>query len=271
MLTSGRQTRDLQTGTAQILGHLCTDFFVFIGCTILAFMASWQLTLALIASVPITFPVLALLGRSLEPATEAQRQELSEAATYATASLAAIDVVKVYNAYDDELWQYLQRIRRAMGHYLVQAQCASSQMGFIKLWMSALFVTGFWLGVYLVDAGKATPGNVLTAFYAVMTSFQSVEALGTQWLVVVKGMVAGAALEKLATSSTETSETLAANDSVPAVPAWTPTEIELRNVDAPRPLEDCSGLTGAYRSASPTPVIRARRFCRAASTFQRAS
>ena len=191
---------------------------------------SWQLTLALLASVPISIPIVAFLGRRLEPATEAQRRELSGAAKYATASLAAIDVVKVYNGYDDELWQYLQRVRGAMRHYLVQAQCASSQMGFIKLWMGALFVTGFWLGVYLVETGRTTPGNVLTSFYAVMTSFQSVEALGTQWLVVVKGMAAGAAIQSVAGGSEKEGKDEAADTSAPAVPAWTPSEVELRNV-----------------------------------------
>ena len=232
-LTHSRQIRELQTGNSQILGQICSDLFIFIGCIILAFIASWQLTLVLLASVPIAFPFLAFLGRQLEPATEAQRQELSAAAKHATASLTAIDVVKVYNGYEDELWQYLQRTKRAMGHYLVQVRCGSSQMGFIKAWMGILFATGFWLGVYLVDTDKTTPGNVLTAFFAVMTSFQSVEAVGTQWLVLTKGMAAGAAIQTMSQTSGETTENQKTAGIAAAKPEWTPSKVELRDVYAP--------------------------------------
>ncbi len=69
---------------------------------------------------------------------------------------------KVYNGHDEELWHYLQRVRSATTHYLVQSRFAYSQMGLIKFWMVSLFVLGFWLGIYLVDRGISSAGAVLT-------------------------------------------------------------------------------------------------------------
>ncbi len=198
-----------------------------VGCLVVAFIHSWLVTAALLAYVPLCAGVLHLLGRRLGPAANVQRDELSRASKYASASLLAIDLVKVYNAQDHELWQYLQVLKQAGKQYLIQTFCVSSQMGFVKFWMVSLFVIGFWLGAFLDDKGETTPGNVLTTFYAVLIAFQSVESLGTQWLAVVKGMAAGKSL--LATlgqfDGCQTEETSGLQR-----PERVPEDIELENV-----------------------------------------
>jgi ATP-binding cassette, subfamily B (MDR/TAP), member 1 len=228
LLTTSSHTRELQQATSQILGHVTCDIFVCVGCVIVAFAKGWELTLGLLASVPPSLVCLNLLGRRIEPETEAQRKALGQAAKNATASLLAIDIVKVYNAHDEELWRYTQGVQQAMRHYLAQALGACSQMAYVKLWMVILFVIGFWLGVYLVDAERTTPGNVLTAFYAVLIAFQSVESLGTQWFTVVKGIAAGKSLMAVAVEPEESVGKLA--------PGWRPKDICF--VDVSRDAED---------------------------------
>ncbi|KUI55810.1 Alpha-factor-transporting ATPase [Cytospora mali] len=191
------QTRELQMATSQVFGFLVTDLFISIGCLIIAFYYSWELTLILMATIPVSVIALNLISRGLEAAIEAQKRELAEASKHINAAVTAIDLVKVYNGFDHEVWQYMQAVRRSMQYFLQQARRNAMQMGFIKLWMVNLFVIGFWLAVYLVNKGSTTAGNALTTFYAIVTAFQCIENVGPQWLVLAKGMSAGHSLEKV--------------------------------------------------------------------------
>jgi ATP-binding cassette, subfamily B (MDR/TAP), member 1 len=140
--------------------------------------------------------VMAFAGRRLQPAIEAQKGELAKAAKHANAAITAIDLVKVFNGFDHEVWQYCSIIKNSMRFYLIQAHCNAVQLGYVNLWIVSLFVVGFWYGIVLVNDGLS-PGGVLTTFYATLTVFQAVEALMPQWLVLSKGMAAGHALDNL--------------------------------------------------------------------------
>lgn len=125
---------------------------------------------------------------------------MATASKYATASITAIDLVKIFDGYDQEVWQYVQAIKIAAKHYLIQAQCNALQMGYVSFWVISMFIVGFWYGVVLVNDGLQ-PGSVLTTFYATLASFQGIEALLPHWLVLAKGMSAGSFLSSLKSSS----------------------------------------------------------------------
>ncbi|KAI5458228.1 P-loop containing nucleoside triphosphate hydrolase protein [Mariannaea sp. PMI_226] len=194
------QTRELQLATSQVLGLLISDIMTSFGSVAIAFYYSWKLTLVLLAIMPISALILSLITRRLESSIQSQRRDLSIASKYATASITAIDLVKVFNGYDQDIWHYIMAIRRAAKHYLVQAQCNSSQMAYISFSGITTFIIGFWYGVVLVNEG-ISPGHVLATFYAILASFQAIEALMPQWLVIAKGMSAGGFLSTLRNDS----------------------------------------------------------------------
>ncbi|PNP46053.1 hypothetical protein TGAMA5MH_02088 [Trichoderma gamsii] len=72
-------------------------------------------------------------------------------------------------------------------------------MGYVAFWVVGIFVAGFWYGTILVDQGLS-PGQVITTFFSVLSAFQGIEALLPQWLVLSKGMFAGAFLSSLSTT-----------------------------------------------------------------------
>ena len=198
VLTTCSQTRELQTATSQVLGYLVCDAFIFVACLVVAFYYSWKLSLVLLATIPVSVLVLSLISRPLEPAIEKQKLALSQGSKLVNAAVSGIDLVKVYNGSDQEVWQYLQTIKQAMKQYLIQACCNCLQMSYIKFWMINLFVVGFWFAVHLVDRGETTPGKALTTFYAALTAFEAIESVGPQWLVLAKGMSAGQSLQAIA-------------------------------------------------------------------------
>ncbi|KAL2755673.1 hypothetical protein ACRALDRAFT_1051004 [Sodiomyces alcalophilus JCM 7366] len=187
------QIRELQLATSQIFGFLISDAFVSIACIAVSFYMSWRLTLVLLATLPVSIIILTLATRRLQPAIQAQKGHLAEASKYANSAIVGIDIVKIYNGFDYEIWKYYGSIKASMKQYLVQAHCNAMQMGYAKFWVIGLFAVGFWYGIVLVSQG-ATAGQILTTFYATLTAFQGIEALMPQWLVLAKGMSAGQAL-----------------------------------------------------------------------------
>lgn len=172
---------------------------VSVACLGLAFYMSWRLTLVLLATVPISVAILGLASRRLQPAVQAQKAYLAEASKLANASVSGIDLVKVYNGFDQEVWQYLGAIKASMREYLVQANCNTIQMGYTGFWIIAMTAIGFWYGVSLVDQGAAA-FEILTAFYATLHALRGMESLMPQWLVLVKGMSAGETLRRSITT-----------------------------------------------------------------------
>ncbi|PFH62328.1 hypothetical protein XA68_14055 [Ophiocordyceps unilateralis] len=187
------QTRELQSATAQVLGFLVCDMLVSCASLTVAMFYSWKLTLVLLATLPPSIMALSLATRQLDSAIQSQKACLERATKLARASLAAIDVVKVFNGSNRELRQYRDALGLARAHYLVQARCNSVQMGYIAFWVVSLFIIGFWYGVVLVRDGLS-PGHVVTTFYSTLAAFQAAEALGSNWLILSKGVAAGSFL-----------------------------------------------------------------------------
>ncbi len=171
---------------------------------------------------------LSLVSSKLGPAIEAQKQALSEASKYSIAAVTGIDLVKVYNAARHEHLQYVDALQKATRHYSLQVVCNCLQMGYIKLWMISLFIIGFYFAVVLVNQGNLSAGSALTTFYAVMTAFQSIEALGPQWLILVKGMAAGQALQSIMSEAEDGKRTIKIGGSYR--PAGCAGDIQLTNV-----------------------------------------
>jgi ATP-binding cassette subfamily B (MDR/TAP) protein 1 len=225
--------RELQTAASQALGFLIYDALVFVACLILAFYYSWKLTLVVLSTCVPSVIILSLISKQLDPAIRAQKQELAHASKHAVAAFTAIELVKVYNGEDHEHWQYQQAIGKAADHYLRQVLCKCGQMGYIKLWMNMLFVVGFYFAVVLSEQGSLTPGNALTTFYAALTAFQALEAVGPHWLVLAKGLEAGRSLTTLVEDVAQQPDGKSArshNDAGTYRPLRCDGDLELRNV-----------------------------------------
>lgn len=180
--------------TSQPLGFFLEDTTAALAALGIAFFYSWNLTLVILAFVPLTVIILAVITRQLQPAIEEQKKELSKASSYSHIAIKEADTVKVFTGQDQEVWQYTCTIQRAARPYMVQVKANSLQMGITRFMTTAMFVVGFWYGIVLVRQGLGV-GSVLTTFYSCLMATQAAEALLPQWLVLSKGMSAGQALK----------------------------------------------------------------------------
>lgn len=172
------------------LGNLAVDIIASVASLGVALYSSWKLTLVLLSTVPVALVVLGLLGREIEPAIRAQHAALASASSYVASTLAAIDVVKVFNGLDHEIWQHSVVMKRSKDRYITQSIASTCQMGFVKFWLELLFVVGFFYGAVLVEDG-ASVGNVVATFYATFGALQAIESCIPMYLVLAKGILAG--------------------------------------------------------------------------------
>lgn len=180
------QIRELQAAVSQVMGFALCDLMTACGSLIIAFYHSWKLALALLATLPISFLFLGIATRSLDLHVSLQKQFLQRASTSAAASIHGIDVVRVFAGFHREQNRYGHVLTLASRHFLAQARCNAIQIGYIAFWSISIFALGFWYGIVLVNQG-VPPGHIITAFYALLTTFQGVESLAGYWLVLSKG------------------------------------------------------------------------------------
>lgn len=217
-----------------MFGLLVSDIISSLASVGIALSYSWKLTLVLLATLPVSAIILSLATRRLEPAIQQQKHHLATASKHATASITAIDLVKVFNGYDYEIKQYLNAVRLAARHYMIQAQCNAIQTSYVSFWTIFMFVVGFWYGVALVNNGLK-PGAVLTTFYSTLAAFQGIEALIPHWLILAKGMSAGAFLSSITKGTSRKQRIQAMVGSLK--PPSCAGDVELTNVGfAPLPL-----------------------------------
>lgn len=170
------------------------DLATFCAALGIAFYNSWKLTLVTLAGMPVAIVLLSFVSKQMKANIEAQKRDLTQASKFANTAIISIDTVKAYNGQEHEVWQYASAIKKAAGSYLRQANSNALQMGITRFVIISMFVQGFWFGISLADNGLSA-GAVLTTFYACLIATESAETLLPQWLVIARGMSAGATLK----------------------------------------------------------------------------
>ncbi|KAF2814612.1 P-loop containing nucleoside triphosphate hydrolase protein [Mytilinidion resinicola] len=188
------QIRELQLAASQPMAEAVQCLSTGIGAIILALVFSWNLTLVIIATVPIVFIVMTILSARIGPHVHEQGERLQGAMKYVTNAFRSIEMVKCFNGQESELERYTRAIREAAKSYTRQASLKSMQLAFLQFCTLSVFVQGFWYGSTLIARGKRSPGQVITTFWCALVAVQAVTSFIPQLIVIEKGRVAGAKL-----------------------------------------------------------------------------
>ncbi|KAF2643236.1 P-loop containing nucleoside triphosphate hydrolase protein [Massarina eburnea CBS 473.64] len=196
------QIRDLQMSTSQPFGAVVQCIVGSAASLGLALYSSWNLTLVIIASVPVVFVVMAFLSRLLGKRAHEQSDMLRQALALVTNIIRNIETIKYFNGEHFENQRYSTAIARSGGAYKKQANIRSIQLGVTQFFTYSIFVQGFWYGSSLVINGERDSGQVLTTFWAALMAVHAVTAFMPQFIVLQKGKVAGARLRALVVQMT---------------------------------------------------------------------
>ncbi|KAL4902276.1 hypothetical protein BDW74DRAFT_181123 [Aspergillus multicolor] len=199
------QIQELQTATSASLALVSQYIFRILVCLALAFYTSWNLSLVIIAGIPIALMVIPYLSPKINARIESQQNELKTASKVVNSSVVSIDAVKCLNAQEPKQEKFGRGVDKAASHYVKIANYNAIQISAMRFVMFAMFVQGFWYGSYLVTSGKLRAGDVVRTFWTCSTAAQAIESMMPHLLILDKGKVAAAALRKSLSSGAEKS------------------------------------------------------------------
>ncbi|KAL4913248.1 P-loop containing nucleoside triphosphate hydrolase protein [Aspergillus aurantiobrunneus] len=189
------QIQELRTGTSQSLALVLQYIFRILVSLGVAFYTSWNLTLVILAGIPIVSLIVPILAPKINASIEAQQSELRSVSKVVNNTVISIDTVKCHNAQDIELEKFSRSVDRAASQCIRLAHFNSLQITAMRFMMFAMFVQGFWYGSFLVSSEQLTAGDVLRTFWACSTVAQAIESLMPHLLILEKGKVAATALK----------------------------------------------------------------------------
>lgn len=133
------------------------------GGVALMLLKSWQLSMAVLALLPILVGTSVALGRRLRKLSRAQQEALGVATHLAEESLYGMRVVKSFNDEEASLLRFRQANDTGLQLGLARAKLSAFFQSFVSFLMNTAIVAVLLLGAYLYDAGSISMGN-LTSF-----------------------------------------------------------------------------------------------------------
>lgn len=215
---------------SQPLGLVVALIVQSITSLVVAFYHNWRLTLAILATVPITAFVLSSVSKGYRQAITDQQAGLTLATKQVNHAIKNVVLVKCHNTESTEVQHYVHILDSSDRHFRRQTYIAALQTGFMRIAAALVMILALGFGTYLVHKGGAGPGEILTTFWSAVSASTSFNELLPQMLVLEKGRAAGAALKHLL-RQVEKGE--AHDDGVKGrTPASMEGDIEFKNVNA---------------------------------------
>ncbi|GAA6031431.1 hypothetical protein JCM8097_005656 [Rhodosporidiobolus ruineniae] len=192
-----KDTDDVRIACSQTLGQFVQYLSSFIFCLILSFYRGYQLTLVILASIPLIFLVVVLSEKFGNPLAHRVRDTTARCSSRVDRILGAISTVKALNAEDEELKGFKKLTKNDWTAYVKLHFVWGWRAGAMQFILLSMFVQGFWFGAYLVRTGKGTAASVNTCFWACLLAATYLQTCIPLLVALEKGKIAMAGLLSL--------------------------------------------------------------------------
>jgi ATP-binding cassette, subfamily B, bacterial MsbA len=149
-----------QAITTNLIQLLIQAMALIAGVTLL-FVLNWQLTLIILAGVPIVVLLILALGFQIRKTSQIVQQTLAQAANVLEETVASVRIVKSFARQTHEIARFSNRIELTFQSAIRRARTSAlleSLAGFVAF--SAVAIT-IWFGGREVLAGRLTPGELV--------------------------------------------------------------------------------------------------------------
>lgn len=184
-------------GTTQMFGSAVQYFSTFILCFALALSRSPVLAIVTLSTIPLVVLVQIITQVICGPLYSAERRAFAEASTNVERATAAISTVKAHNAQKLESDRFVRLVNEATASLRKQAVAWAISIGLSDFLLLATFVTGFWYGAKVVRDGSATPGDVMTTFWACLLAASYLQLVVPQLTGMTKAKMSMASLRTI--------------------------------------------------------------------------
>jgi ATP-binding cassette subfamily B (MDR/TAP) protein 1 len=173
-------------GTATAFGNSLQYVITFIACFVLALSQSPVLALVTLSTIPLVLLVQIATQILARPSYEGERRAFAEASTNVERATAAISTVKVHNAQKAEQERFERLVGKGVANLVKQAAVWATSMSLTDFILLSTFVVGFWYGAKVVRDGTATPGTVMTVFWACLLGATYLQMVVPQLAYITK-------------------------------------------------------------------------------------
>ena len=187
----------LSAATGKLVTSLCT----ILAGLIVAFYHSWQLTLVIMAAMPLVIIVTVICEGMVAPLLTAERNTNAAIAARVERVTGSITTVKAFNAEQTEIDQFTPLAKREQKIYNKMVMLWGFRTGSTQFLLLSMFIAGFWFGNYLVINGKSTSGDVTIVFWSTLLSSSNLEVILPILNQLEKAKIAMAALLETAAPS----------------------------------------------------------------------
>ncbi|XP_035220958.1 ATP-dependent translocase ABCB1-like [Stegodyphus dumicola] len=143
-------------------------YSTFIAGFVVGFIKGWQLTLVIMSLTPLLALSSAFLGKLIASSSAREQQKYAVAGGIAEEVLSSIRTVTSFNGQERECKRYTAALIQGMNVALRKYVFIAFGFGFTFLVLYGAYALAFWYGSELISAGKMTPGDVFSVFFAVM-------------------------------------------------------------------------------------------------------
>lgn len=189
-----RETDDIRIATGQTFGQSIEVMATVIASLILAFVSCWSLTMVILASIPLTAVLVGFVQSRATPLHESEMENMARASNILERSIQSITTIKAFTTEKKEKDMFMQHVDKATATWNRLAFIYGGRMGLTATLTLAMFTSGFWYGSHLVQAGKASPGAVITTFWSCLLAGNGLTTAMTSLSLIEIGQVSAASL-----------------------------------------------------------------------------
>ncbi|MFH4974092.1 hypothetical protein AB6A40_000801 [Gnathostoma spinigerum] len=158
----------IKDGLGDKMGVMISSFAAFIGGIVVAFFCSWQMTLLMLAFMPLIAGLISYLNRFVGSSVGQEERAYGRAGSVAEEVLFGVRTVISFNGQKKEVERYDGYLARAAEHGTRKQLIVACGVGAIFCTMFVAMAVAFWLGTKLVIAGSVTAGDVFGSFWGVL-------------------------------------------------------------------------------------------------------
>ncbi|XP_072175319.1 ATP-dependent translocase ABCB1-like [Diadema setosum] len=151
----------------QFLGQIIAGF-------ILAFISSWELTLVIMAVLPVLVISSGFMAHVISVMTTQELKAYSQAGGVAEEVLSCIRTVMAFGGQKKELARYEKELQTAKSAGIKKGITSGVGIGLSYLFYSCTYALSLWYGPKMVSEGRITGGDVVTVFFCIWSGSSSI-------------------------------------------------------------------------------------------------
>ncbi|CAI7780581.1 unnamed protein product [Closterium sp. NIES-53] len=177
---------DRRLSTGEVIGHMSGDIVLvqdamgekvgiflrfmaqFVGGFVVAFIAGWQLTLVMLAVLPLLAAAGAIMTVIVSKSSNKGQEAYAAAGTIVEECVSAIRTVAAFTGEHRAVQQYTVKLNKAFREGIKQSVGAAAGIGFTVLIMFSSYALALWYGSKLIADASYTGGDVFTVLFGVL-------------------------------------------------------------------------------------------------------